>query len=69
MREGDDITSHLVLATLADPHYETQGCETAKHLLHLRDAVQDAFKFVRDDAGVRVVFDAVAVAGMLRGGE
>ena len=47
MREGDDVTSCLVLATLADPHNETRGCETAKHLLHLHDAVQDAFKFVR----------------------
>ena len=66
MRECDDITSRLVLASLADPHNETGGCETAKHLLHLHDAIQDAFKLIRDDAGVHIVFDAVPVARKLQ---
>jgi hypothetical protein len=62
LRESDNVTSRLVLATSADPHDEARRSEAAEHLFHLGNAVQDELKIVRDESGVSVVLGAVAVA-------
>jgi hypothetical protein len=65
LRERDNISTALVLPPSADPHDETGGGETTEHLLHLREAEQDASQVIRNDSRVGFVFGAVPMMSRL----
>jgi hypothetical protein len=60
LRERDDITTSLVLTTLADPHEEARRGEAAEHFLHLSNALQHVTQLLRDIP--RIGFIRVVIA-------
>ena len=66
LRESDDVSAALVLAAFADPHEKTGGRETAQHLLHLSNAVQNVLQVGRDPTGICVILVAVPMRTGLR---
>lgn len=63
LRERDDITTSLVLTTLADPHKEARRGEAAEHFFHLSNALEHVTQLVRDIP--RISFIRVVIAMIL----